>query len=264
MERLAIVWLACSFAAISTMAHAQQTAEPSTSAWRVTVGRDVVALRDISGTGIPVDASPVAWRGTGVGLFAQHTRQRGRWAHAFSATATRATTFEYDLGVTTISRSSDDRSTRIDARYELRRQLFSDLWIRGVSIAAGLQVGALRTGVSRHVPVDITATESRVAGVTALVVAVGFRRGRGPGLEVAWANGGQIGRLSGRHSTEQLSRTQWGGGWQTDLAIAGDIPIGRRTSVFARYATSNDGMLSSHRSVASDRSSIALGVMYGR
>jgi hypothetical protein len=264
MRKLIFTWLACSFTAIATMAHAQPAAEPTPSAWRVTMGRDVVALRDISGTGIPVDASPVAWRGTGVGLFAQHTRQRGRWAHVFSATATRATTFEYDLGITTIPRSTDDRFTRIDARYEWRRQLFSDLWVRGVSIAAGLQVGALRTGVSRHVPVDIVATESRVAGVTALVVAVGFRRARGPGLEVAWANGGQIGRLSGRHSADQLTRTQWGGGWQSDLAITGDIPIGRRTSVFARFATSNDGVLSSHRSVASDRSSISLGVMYGR
>lgn len=264
MGKLGITALACSFMAISATALAQPPAEPPASAWRVTAGRDVVALRDISGTGVPVDASPVALRGTGVGLFAQHSRQRGRWAHTFEATATRATTFEYDLGVTRIARPSGDRFTRIDARYELRRRLFSDLWIRGVSISAGLQAGALRTSVSRHMPVDITATESRVAGVTAVAVAVGFRRGRGPGLEAAWVNGGQIGRLSARHSTDPLTRTQWGGGWLSDLAITGDLPIGGRTSVFVRYAMSNDGVLSSHRSVASDRSSISLGVMYGR
>lgn len=264
MGRLVTTWTACSLAAIATVAQAQPVAEPPASVWRVTVGRDAVELRDISGTGVPVDASPTAWRGTGAGVFVLHTRPRGRWTHEFVGAATRATTFEYDLGVGTLSRPSDDRFSRIDGRYELRRRLFSDLWIRGLSITAGLQVGALRTSVSRHMPVNLTATESRVAGVTAFVAVVDFRRGRGPGVEVAWANGGQIGRLTGRHSSDSVARTQWGGGWQSDLAIQADVPIGKRTGAFARYITSHDGMLSSHRSVATARSSIALGVTYGR
>jgi hypothetical protein len=251
--------------AIAAVSGAQPpTADPARSAWRLSAGRDVAALRDISRTGIPVDASPVSWRGTGLGILAQHTRERGRWRQEFSAVFTQATEFHYEMGDITIPRPSDDRFTRTDAHYALHRRLFSDVGIRGVSLAAGVRLGLGRTSVERHVPVDLTATESRISATTAFVVTLGFRRGRGPGLDVEWGNGGHVGRLSARHSSDQLTRTQWGGGWQTDLAIEGDIPIGRVTSLVARYLRSNDGVLSSHRSVASARSSLSLGVMYGR
>lgn len=91
-----------------------------------------------------------------------------------------------------------------------------------------------------------------------------FRRGRGPGVEVRWANGGHIGHLAARHSSDQVRRTQWGGGWVSDLAVLGDIPVGARTAIVARYVRSHDGTLSSHRSVASTRSSLTVGMSYAR
>lgn len=265
MSKLVTIWIACSFAAITTPAGAQPVSADSPQVlWRISAGRDAAGLRDIARTNIPVDASPVQWRGTGLGLFAQHSRERGRWRQEFSAAFTRATEFHYEVGDISTPRPSDDQFTRADLLYALHRRLFSDVGIRGVSLAAGLRLGLGRTSVERHVPVDLTANESRISAATAFVVTVGFRRGRGPGVDVEWSNGGHVGRLSAWHSSDQVSRTQWGGGWQTDLAIEGDIPIGRRTSVVARYFRSNDGVLSSHRSVASARSSVTLGVMYGR
>lgn len=128
VSKLITIWFACSFAATATPAVAQPVSADSPQVvWRISAGRDAAGLRDIARTGIPVDASPVQWRGTGLGLFAQHTRERGRWRQEYSAAFTRATEFHYEVGDISTPRPSDDRFTRADVLYALHRRLFSDV-----------------------------------------------------------------------------------------------------------------------------------------
>lgn len=171
MRKFIWLWCACSLMTIGSAALAQPatSGEPS-SEWRLAAGRDVAALRDVSGTGIPVDASPVAWRGTGVGITLEHARTRGRWTREIAAAVTRAASFHYTGAGPAEDRSPDDRFTRLALGIEWQRQVITNAWLRGLSLSAGLRAGVLRTTVAKHMPVDIRMTESRTGGLTALVV----------------------------------------------------------------------------------------------
>ena len=232
--------------------------------WRVAGGQDVVALRDIARSTFPVDASPVAWRGEGASVLIEHHRTSGRRVHRFEVSAMHAGRFAYDSGIATIARPDTDRFSRLDGRYEYRRYLWTDAVLRGLDVGAGLHGGAWRTSLTRHLVDNIEAAEARTGASVAVVAAAGFRRSRF-GVDVAWTNGGQIGQARERHSADPApSRTRWGGGWLTDLAISADIAVWHRASVAVHYLRSGDGWLSSHRGLASSRRRLVAGVTYAR
>lgn len=259
------------FATQATVAWAQATppVEPARApgqvSWSFAGGRDTVALRDIARTGVPVDDSPVAWRGHGPSFLVQHMRAKGRRVHRVEFIAARAGHFQYKTPLDSVGRPEADSFSRVEARYEYRRYLFSNVFVRGLDIGAGLQGGGARWSLARHISGGIETGESRLSFVSALVTAIRFRRESRFGVEVNWANGGHIGRSSERHTADPAAtRHHWGGGWLTDLVMAADVSISRHAAVVLQYVRVGDGLLSSHRSVTNARRSLALGVLYAK
>ena len=233
--------------------------------WQVEAGRDTVALRDIARTGTPVDASPVAWSGDGPALLVRHTRPSGRRQHRFELTATHAGRFAFKSPLESIARPAGDVFNRVEARYEYRRYLFSNVLVRGLDIGAGLQGGGTRTQLTRHFDGDLEVRESRIAFRTALVAAVRFRWGSRFGFEVDWANGGHIDHATERHSADAGSNiTRSGGGWLTDLVVAADVAISQRASIAIQYLSSDEWLFSSHRNFTTARRSWNVGVVYAK
>lgn len=232
--------------------------------WGVSGGRDTLALRDIARTGTPVDASPVAWRGSGPAFLLQHRRVNGSHMLRFDLSGMQAGRFAYRTPVETVTRPASDSFRRLDARFEYRRYLFSDVLVRGLDIGAGLQGGAAQWWLSRHIDGDLKATESRSGLTTAIVAVVRFRRPSRFGVEIGWANGGHVGRSSERHSADAARYTRWGGGWLTDLVLAADVAVSRRASIGLQYVRADDGLMSSHRSFTSARRSMTVGVTYAK
>lgn len=224
-----------------------------------------MALRDIARSGTPVDASPVAWRGDGPAFLLQHRRLKGTRAHRFDLSGMRASRFTYRTPLETLKRPDEDSYGRVEGRYEYRRYLFSDVFMDGLDIGAGVQGGGSQFWLTRHIPGDLKVSESRTSFVTALVAAVRFRRESRFGVEIGWANGGHIGRSSEHHTADPAaSRTRWGGGWLTDLVIAADVAVTRRASIALQYLRTDDGLMSSHRGFTSARRSLTVGVTYAK
>ena len=234
-------------------------------AWRIAVGRDEVSLRDIARTGTPMDASPVKWIGAGPGILVQHSRLKGRRAHRFEFSATRASHFEYETPIESIARPTNDSFVRLAGQYEHRRYLSTNLLVRGLDLGAGVQAGVSQSWLTRHVSDAIEASESQTSFAPALAATLRFHRGSGFNAEVAWVNGGHISRSRERHTADAAaSRVRWGGGWLTDLVLAADIGLSRRTALLIHYLRSDGGLLSSHRNFTSARRSLSVGVMYAK
>jgi hypothetical protein len=266
--RTGLTLIATMLLVISVPAASAQPASatgPGTVSWRVEASRDSVALRDIARTGTPVDASPVAWTGDGPGLLVRHTRQSGRRTHGFEFSATRASHFVLKSPLESLARPNGDAFNRIEARYEYRRYLFSNVLVDGLDIGAAVQGGGTRTHLTRHFDGDLELTESRMAFRTAFVAAVRFRRGSRFGLGIDWANGGHIDHATERHSADSASTiTRSGGGWLTDLVVAGDVAISSHASIAVKYLSSDEALMSSHRNFTTARRSWILGVVYAK
>jgi hypothetical protein len=267
----ALVAASTSFLLLATHAAAQGVQPPGpdqsvvVSSWRIAAGHHRFALRDVARTGRPVDASPVAWRGTGPAFLVQHTRARTSSLHRFEISGAFAGGFAYDSGLETIARPEGDRARRIEGRYEYRRYPLADLFMNGLDAGIGVQGIGARSSIVRHVPVDLQSSETTTSGAVAVVAAARLRRWSRLDLEVTWTNGLGVATISERHSAGAAAeRTRSGGGWLTDLAIAAGVPMTGRTSLAVVYLRTNDGLLSSHRSWTTARSAITFGVTYAK
>ena len=233
--------------------------------WRFASAHDWYAFRDIARTGVPVDASPVTWNGTGTAVFVQHDRVRPRRIHRWTARASFLGSFSYDASIYSIARPSADRARAFEGRYEYRRYFLSDLFARGFD--AGMGIGALagRSSIERHVPVSMVQRESVTGFGPALVLAARVHRWSRWTAEMAWGNGARFARISESNNVAEAStRKHWGGGWLSDLTVSADVALAGRLSIAASYARSADGLLSSHNSFTTSGSSFSIGVAYGR
>ncbi len=185
--------------------------------------------------------------------------------HVFSLEASRVSDFAYDSGLRSVSRPSGDRFTRVEGRYEYRRYVLSDVGLRGLDFGAGLRGGLLRSTLTRQVDGPIDSEESRSGLTTAFVLAARFQRGTRLTLDLQWANGLHVARATERHSSSpHASRSQWGGGWLTDLWAGASLGITPRTALALRYGQYDDGQMSSHRNLTSRRHLLTIGVVYVR
>lgn len=243
----------------------KDSVRPAAVSWSVAGGKDTLELRDIARTGTPVDASPVAWRGSGPVFRLQHRRDKADRFHRLDLAGVWSGRFEYRTPVESFARSRRDSFRSVESRYEYRRYLFPDVLLRGFDIGAGVQG---RTGLwwlKRSIAGDLETRESRAGLVAAIVAAVRFHRESRFSIEAGWSNGGHIGRSSEHHTADLASdRTRWGGGWLTDLEISADVALNRRTSLGVRYYHSDDYLMSSHRSFTSARRSLMVGVAYAK
>jgi hypothetical protein len=254
--------ICCSILASPSFA---QTPSAGSAAWHVTAGYETTSVRDVARTTTPLDASPVAWRGTGPRLVIEHRRSSGRRDHLFVATALRAGAFAYETALTRVERPRDDRYSRIEARYEYRRYLFTDVALRGLDFGAGLQAGLSQTWLTRHIDGGLESSDARSSVTGAFVVSARYRPVDRVSLSVAWVNGVYLARSTDRHSADPASaRTRSGGGWLTDLNATAAVRLGLRTALVLRFDQWDDAEYSSHRPLTTRRHAVTAGVSYGR
>ena len=109
------------------------------SGWSMSAGPERFSLRDISRSGPPADASPVAWEGEGPSFVGIYTREGVRRFHRVTIDLARASSFDYTGPVRTVSAPGSDHLFRIEGRYEYRRYFLDDLFVRGLDVGAGVQ-----------------------------------------------------------------------------------------------------------------------------
>lgn len=260
----AAILTCASRAAAQTQPSAPDASDPSVSTWRFATGYLTFALRDVARTGSPVDASPLAWQGRGLTVEVQYTRERVSRLHRVDVAVEYAGDFTYRSTLQSVDRPADDQYGTVEGVYEYRRYPFRNVLLRGLDVGIGVQGLAARSGLSRHVPQDIVATETTFGIGTTVVAAARWRRWAPVTGEIWWGNGGIVNRLSERHTGIDATRSHWGGGWITHFSSLVDFRVSAQTRLTFRYFRGDDGLLSSHRSAALSRSSIAAGVTYAR
>src|SRR4051812_29129821 len=106
--------------------------------------------RDIARSGPPADASPVSWTGVGPSLVIAYERSTTSRTHRFNVDIASAASFEYAGPVRQIEASSNDGVLRIEGRYEYRRSLLRDRFVRGLA-SCNHVLGPSRVDANWHV-----------------------------------------------------------------------------------------------------------------
>lgn len=235
------------------------------SDWSATAGYATFAFRDIALTSRPMDGSPTTLEGGGPAVGGRYERSsRGR-RHRFEVTFARASGLEY---VTTVDRTpvpAGDRAVRVDGTYDYRAYPARDVAVSGLDLGVGVQTGLAWRGTSRrYAPAIDHSRSEREAGVAGVV---GARLGRWPRgeLEVAWTTGLVIARSSQTHTGDSgVDVDYWGGGWRSDLAFEGRLPIARHAHLCGRYVLGRMWRASSHHTYSSGHGQLTFGVLYVR
>lgn len=229
--------------------------------WSASVGRESFTFRDITRNGPPAEASPIAWTGNGPSLFAIYERASTLRAHRFNVDVASSGSFEYAGPLRRKDAGVDDRAFRLDARYEYRRFILRDRFVRGVDAVIGVQGIARRLALTRH----IAGTQHFVSSGTGLAGVAGVRFHRSPrwNAELAWTNGLTVLREHDTHSVDALADVHlWGGSWLTDLALSGTARLSSRASLTASWLRTGEGNAITHHSYAFSRGRLAVGVTY--
>jgi hypothetical protein len=247
-----------------------QSAPPQPAAawpprWTVTAGVESLWWRDVARTGPPVGASPLSWDGAGPILYIAHERGSRSRLHHFEGTFTSTGGFELRSPVRTTPAPGDDAASRFGGRYEYRRYPWRDLWTTGFDVGIGVEGSGEHHSTDRHFEPGILLTRSLNTLGTAVVAAARWQRSPRWSLQAAWANGLSIGR-STRDYRGDLETTHrgWGGGWQSNLELRGDIRVAARAVATVAWFTSGEGRLGTHDSFTFGRSRFTGGVTYGR
>jgi hypothetical protein len=234
------------------------------SGWTMSAGPERFSFRDISRSGPPADASPVAWEGTGPSFAATYTREGLRRFHRINVDVAEASSFAYTGPLRSAAAAGSDHVLRIEGRYEYRRYFLDDLFTRGLDVGVGVQGIGRRLSFTR----DTTVGGREEADTTAAIAcSLGARWHRSPrwSAEVAWVNGGALLR---QHESQtgagEFEHSEWGGGWLTDLALQGTVRLTAPWSLTVAYLRTGEGTATSHNSYAFDRRRLVAGVTYAR
>ncbi|HSL22269.1 MAG TPA: hypothetical protein VK886_12095 [Vicinamibacterales bacterium] len=254
-----------------TPAPAQETEAGSTRAqnaaarWVVTGGYETFAFRDISRSGRPVDASPIAWEGQGPAVGVTYERQDARRLHRIQVSAARTGGFAYRSPTRLTDAAGGDAASRVDARYEYRRYPLRDLLLDGLDVGIGAQGIAGRVSAVRETSPSLTARFAHSDIGAAGVIGARLRRWNGFELEAAWINGLVISRRQREHSADALSSAaSWGGGWLEEIRLTGRVRLSRATALTVGWWRSGEGFGSDHFNYATKRNAIMAGVSYAR
>ena len=160
---------------------------------------------------------------------------------------------------------NDDGVSRLSGRYEYRRYPWRDLWTDGFDLGIGVEGSGERLSFDRHFEPDIELERTLNTLGTAFVVAGRWERSTRWALLASWSNGLSLGRSTvNYHGAVDSSGYAWGGGWQTNLEVRGDIRVASRAVVTAAWFTSGEGRAGSHDSFTFGRERFTVGVTYGR
>ena len=260
---------ACAGVFIAAAAFAQsappQTTTPWPPRWTVTAGVESFWWRDVARTGPPVLASPISWEGQGPIVWVAHDRGSRSRLHHFEGSWASAGGFELRSPVATIAAPGGDGVSRLSGRYEYRRYPWRDVWTTGFDIGIGVEGSGEHLAFHRHFAPDILLERSLNTSGVALVVAGRWQRSTRWSLHAVYGNGLSISRATlNYHGDQDTSRYGWGGGWQTNLELRGDVRIAARAVMTAAWFTSGEGRHGQHDSFTFGRNRFTVGVTYGR
>ena len=254
---------------LSSLAFAQsvppQTATPWPPRWTVTAGVESFWWRDVARTGPPVWASPISWDGEGPIVWVSHDRGSRSRLHHFEGSFASAGGFELHSPVATHAAPDGDGVSRFSGRYEDRRYLWRDLWKDEFDVGVGVEGSGEHLSFDRDFAPEILLERSLNTIGTAFVIAGRLEPSTRWSLLAVWGNGLGISRSTlNYHGDIDSSRFGWGGGWQTNLELRGDIRVTSRAVMTAAYFTSGEGRLGTHDSFTFGRERFTVGVTYGR
>lgn len=135
----------------------------------------------------------------------------------------------------------------------------------GFDVGIGVEGSGEHLSFDRHFAPDILLERGLNTLGTAFVVAGRWERSTRWSLLAVWGNGLSISRSTlNYHGDIDSSRYGWGGGWQTNLELRGDVRVASRAVMTAAWFTSGEGRAGQHDSFTFGRGRFTAGVTYGR
>jgi hypothetical protein len=185
--------------------------------------------------------------------------------HHFEGSFTATGGFELHSPVRTLAASADDAASRVGGRYEYRRYPWRDLWTAGFDVGIGVEGSGEHLSFVRHFEPGIELQRGLNNLGTAAIVAARWQRSPRWSVLAAWANGLTLGRSTSHYRGDvETTQQTWGGGWQSNLDIRGEIRVASRATLAVGWFTSGEGRHGSHDSFTYGRSRYTVGVTYGR
>jgi len=256
MQRVLLIAVVGAF--ISGPAHAQ-----SITSWTATSGIEQFALSDIARGKPPVDASPLAWEGAGPMFSVARTRSSGpRWRRiefVFADTSD----FTYRSKLRELAADPEDGAVHLEGHYEYHRGVFASRLPAWLQTTIGVRGAGAWLSIAHHLPPANDISMSSVDASGAFVVAATLAPRKRCSLDVSYANGLRIGRVS-PHGSGIDETPAVGAGWATDLALTGRMRVASRYAIAIRYFDRGDGIESSHRSFTTGQRQFSAGVIYAR
>jgi len=254
--------------AISAAAAAQPapptpaTREPF-SGWSAQAGYEVFSLRDISRSGKPPDASPIAWRGTGHVVTGRYEITRLKSAHLFDLSVSRNDNFAYVAPTRSTAANDNDFAARMEARYEYRRYPWRNVGFDGFDIGLGAQVAGTRVAFDRHITQALLTKTRTTGGGLVGVASMRIRRWRRFAFDASWGNGAIVSLRTTEHSKNPAGNESFSGGnWLSDLMVRGDWTLTSAAYLSVTWRRAYDGYQSDHLSYANYRHSFNVGIRY--
>ena len=250
-------------------AAAQDPATPPGNArptvtWQLSAGVESFSFRDIAKSRPPVDGSPLRWRGSGPVVTIAYDRARPFRLHRFDLTVSSNGGFVYDTGIDVTPRPDGDSATFVASRYDYRRYLRRRLLMNGLQAGIGVRGVGERRGLHHHYAGGVVLSETGVTGTIAYIAALRFRRSDRLGLELEVADGATLAHGVQRHTDVVATDASFGGGWLTQWAAHADVRVTRRSALQVTYRHDGEGLLFDHRSYATGRQLLMVGLTYAR
>jgi hypothetical protein len=251
-------------------AAAQSTTPPATpdarrTDWSASAGYVTLTFRDVALTNFPMDGSPTTLEGGGAALTGRYERSsRGR-RHRFDVTFARAAGLEYVTAVDRTELPAGDHASRVEGSYDYRAYPARDLFTRGLDLGIGLQTGLAWRNMSRHYASALDHSRSEHDAAVAGVISARFGRWPRGEIELAWTAGLAITRSNQTHTGGYgVDESYWGGGFRSDLAIEGRIPVARHAHLGGRYVTGRMWRAASYHTYSIGQGQLTFGVLYVR
>jgi hypothetical protein len=235
----------------------------SVTSWTATSGIEQFALTDIVRGKPPVDASPVAWQGSGPMFSIARTRRSGPRLHRLEFVLADTNDFSYRSQQREFAADPEDSALHLEGRYEYHRDVLTrhvPAWLR---TSIGVRGSGTWLSMTQHVPPTNDISKSSTDACGAFVVAATLAPQKRLSLDVNYANGLRIGRVS-PHGSGVDETHAVGGGWTTDLALTGRVRLTPRYAIAVRFFDRGDGIESSHRSFTTSQRQLSVGVIYAK
>jgi len=235
----------------------------SVTSWTATSGIEQFGLTDIVRGKPPVDASPVAWQGAGPMFSVARTRTSGPRVHRIEFVLADTNDFSYRSKQREIAADPEDGALHLEGRYEYHRDILTrhaPSWLRP---SIGVRGSGAWLSMTQHVPPANDISKSSTDACGALVVAAILAPEKRLSLDVNYANGLRIGRVS-PHGLGIDETYAVGGGWTTDVALTSRVRLTPRYAIAVRFFERGDGIESSHRAFTTTQRQLSVGVIHAK